>query len=673
MAPRFAVTFALLFAFASGSRAGDPVDNSERIKTAIKGGQTYLRAVFKPGGPGAGGFGPGGVVPGVAVFSPIGGTGIGSFALSGLALLESGVSPRDEAVINITRYCREGALSSNSTYDISLLIMFFDRLGARSDRAFIQFLTYRLLTGQCTDGSWSYSCAGMHLDPVQANALRATLLANAKLTTPEGVRPAEQKEKPRPREDLDDAPKPKKDPPKDTPKDAPEEPTEEAKPRLHPVIRRIIEQGGAGPANTQGSGDHSNTQFATVGLWCGRRHGVDVSAALAAIDKHYRALQTPDGGWSYTIAGALSASSPSMTCAGLMGLALGFGAKNLKERADREPKLEDPESLNKDKQVMDGLKYVGSFIGAVGAQRVPDGGDFQPKDITSDLYFMWSLERVGMVYGLKTIGEIDWYDWGSKILIRNQQRDGSWRGDGFHSGSVDNSTSFALLFLCRADLTSDLSNSLKGRVKDPGASRLVGGGDISKIVDDARKASASNRSAETGKPKPQPRTDTGPSTASAEEASVDKLVAALMAAGPGEREVLIGEYKQAKGSQYTDALSRVAAKATGEKQSQAREALAERLKRMTTNTLIDCMAYQDRELRRAAALAAGSKKDTDRLVPLAKALIARVGDQDAFVAQAARTSLKALSDQDFGPEEGASASDRTTAVLAWQKWVESQK
>jgi hypothetical protein len=673
MVPRFTTASALLVVFAGGTMAADPVE-SEKIRASIKAGQNYLRAVYRPGGPGAGGLGPGGLIPQGPIMAVVGGNVVGSYALAGLALLESGVPSRDESVIHITRTCREMALSSTSTYEISLLIMYLDRLGVRSDRPVIQFLTYRLLSGQCQDGSWSYSCVGMALDPVQTRVLRATLLEESRLTTPDGAKPSEKKEKPRPREDLDDVPKPKKDSPKETPKDSPEEPKEDGKPKVHPVIARIVTQGGSAPAYTMGTGDHSNTQFATVGLWCGRRHGVNVSEALAAIDKHYRSVQSPDGGWAYSTAGALTASSPSMTCAGLMGLALGFGAKNLKEGSERDPKLEDPETLNKDKQVTDALKYVGSIIeAAANAQPVPVGVEGQSKDLTDDLYFMWSLERVGMVYGLKTIGKVDWYDWGSTVLMRKQQRDGSWRSDGLHSGSVDNATAFALLFLCRADLTSDLSNNLKGRVKDPGASRLVGGGDIGKIVDEARKASASNRKGDGETTKPQPRTDTGPSAVAAANTTVDKLAAALMAAGPGEREVKIAEYRDTKGSEYTDALSQVAAKATGEKQSLAREALVERLKRMTANTLIDCMGYTDRELRRAAALAAGSKKGTDRLVPLCKALIGRVGDHDAFVAQAARTSLKALADQDFGPEEGASAADRTKAVLAWQKWLESQK
>ncbi|HJZ92449.1 MAG TPA: hypothetical protein VKE40_16350, partial [Gemmataceae bacterium] len=578
----------------------------------------------------------------------------------------SGVPHNDDALVNITRGCREAAFSTASTYELSLLIMFFDRLGHKADTPMIQFLTLRLMSGQSHDGSWSYSCTGLVLDPVQERQLRAALVGDNRLTTPDRPRAASPpKEKGKPREDLDDSPKPKTDPKKDketppAPAEEPKEPKEdrptEKRPRLHPGLEGIAAQIGRGAGVDVATGDHSNTQFATVGLWCGRRHGVDVTASLAAIDKHYRGIQGADGGWSYTTAGGFSASSPAMTCAGLMGLALGFGAKNLKEGADREPRLEDPEALNKDKKVMDGLKYVGDFIAAAGAQRAPaapGGIEFpQANELSNNLYFMWSLERVGMVYGLTTIGNVDWYDWGSNILVRTQQRNGSWRSDGFHSGSDDSATAFALLFLCRANLTDDLSSKLGSKVKDPGTSRLSTP-DLSKIMGTAAKPS-------TG------------TTKSEAETKVAKLVDALVVAGPGDREVLLAKYRDEKGGEYSDALALAAAKLKGDRQTEARAALVQRLNRMKPNTLIDYMKDRDRELRRAAVLAAASK-GKDRLHEVAEALIARTADEDANVSQAARTSLKKLTNQDFGPESGDSASDRAKAMLAWRKWWDGQK
>jgi hypothetical protein len=305
-------------------------------------------------------------------------------------------------------------------------------------------------------------------------------------------------------------------------------------------------------------------------------------------------------------------------------------------------------------------------------QRDPRIG-FQPNELTNNLYFMWSLERVGMVYGLKTIGNLDWYDWGSKILTNTQQRDGSWASDGFHSGSPDVSTAFALLFLGRANLTEDLTDRMRGKVRDPGTARLVGGGNLDSLLEKAGKPSTGKGSpapkrGDSGTAK-QPRTDT-PAASSGDPAT--KLANALVQAGPAEQSALIEKYRETRGSEYTDALARAAAKLSGDAQAQVRDALAKRLTRMTPNTLIELMRDRDRELRRAAALACGSKPK-ERLAEFADALIRLVADEDAQVAQAARASLKTLTDQDFGPEAGAAAGDRLKSLTAWRKWWDEQK
>jgi len=90
----------------------------------------------------------------------------------------------------------------------------------------------------------------------------------------------------------------------------------------------------------------------------------------------------------------------------------------------------------------------------------------------TDYYFLWSLERVGMVYGLKTIGKNDWYEWGADLILKRQLPGGGWRGN--YEEPVD--TCFALLFLKRSNLASDLTAKLKGRVHDPGEVKLKAGG-----------------------------------------------------------------------------------------------------------------------------------------------------------------------------------------------------
>jgi len=42
-------------------------------------------------------------------------------------------------------------------------------------------------------------------------------------------------------------------------------------------------------------------------------------------------------------------------------------------------------------------------------------------------YFLWSVERVGLLYDLPALGERDWYRWGAEALVANQTERGDWR------------------------------------------------------------------------------------------------------------------------------------------------------------------------------------------------------------------------------------------------------
>ena len=59
-------------------------------------------------------------------------------------------------------------------------------------------------------------------------------------------------------------------------------------------------------------------------MWVARRHGVAVEAALDLIEKRFLATQTAAGGWPYS---GTAGGTPSMTCAGLLGLATAVGRR----------------------------------------------------------------------------------------------------------------------------------------------------------------------------------------------------------------------------------------------------------------------------------------------------------------------------------------------------------
>lgn len=210
------------------------------------------------------------------------------------------------------------------------------------------------------------------------------------------------------------------------------------------------------PRANDGS-DNSNTQFALLALWVACRHDLPLDSCLAGVERLYRATQR-EGGWSYRTA---YAPYGSMTCVGLLGLAAGRAIAS--PTKDRE----------KDKAMAAGLRALGVYMNdpsdtqgmiASGMDKFAMGPKGAP-----NLYFLWSVERVGVLCGLETIGGRDWYRWGMEALLPVQRKDGSWLGRGNYGMPVID-TSMALLFLCRSDLFPDVRKTLLKRVKitDPG-------------------------------------------------------------------------------------------------------------------------------------------------------------------------------------------------------------
>ena len=64
-------------------------------------------------------------------------------------------------------------------------------------------------------------------------------------------------------------------------------------------------------------------------------------------------------------------------------------------------------------------------------------------------YFMYGLERAGMLYGTERMGKHWWYSEGAEELLRRQKPSGAW-GGGFFPRQVVIDTCFAILFLRRA-------------------------------------------------------------------------------------------------------------------------------------------------------------------------------------------------------------------------------
>ncbi|HEX5270160.1 MAG TPA: hypothetical protein VFW33_06735, partial [Gemmataceae bacterium] len=235
---------------------------------------------------------------------------IGLTALCGLTLLECDVPVDDLSVQRAAGAVRAAATETDDTYSIALCILFLDRLGEPVDQALIESLALRLLAGQTTQGDWSYKCP------------KAPAEEQRRLTALVDKRKDEGR-------------------PKELPKESGPKTTKDLSPEIRDQLDHLDRLRAAAAASRGGmkiTGDNSNTQFAVLGLWVARRRGLPVDAALGETEKYLRASQEPAGGWPYSTvlglqmpspaAANMQSSSPAMTCAGLLGLGLAYGAWN---------------------------------------------------------------------------------------------------------------------------------------------------------------------------------------------------------------------------------------------------------------------------------------------------------------------------------------------------------
>jgi hypothetical protein len=621
------LALAVMFAGTCPARAAD----KEAVDAAVERGVKYLQGMQEGNG-------------------TWGNDRVGLTALCGLTLLECGVATDDDGIQKAAAAVRTGAVDTEQTYSIALSILFLDRLGEPVDVALIESLTVRLLGGQNARGGWTYSCP--RIPAAETRRLSTLVQDRARLGR------------------AKDTPKP--EPGKRRAEDLPDE--------IKAQLKQVQRQHAAGDP-TQDHADNSNTQFAVLGLWVARRHGLPVDGALGATEQRFRRAVRPDGGWGYIFpppprpgvvlppAAMMQtpvASSPAMTCAGLLGVGLAYGAWN--ESAlrtgdkDKEPgrpgaRPVKPQDPSKDPVVVNAFHLLGHWVDEMAAAQA---GGKPPRVNAANgkfYYFLWSLERVSVAYGVDKIGKTDWYDWGADILLANQDAGGGWTNGEFR-GAPD--TCFALLVLRRANLAQDLTRALKSQMKDGDlrAALRQGGTSGAELVK-GRKPFFGVAVVEDPKHKPDGQEDT----------QAGRLAKQLIAADGDKRAQILKELCDGKGSAYTQALAGAIPRLDGNALKQAREALAERMSRMNSATLGAKLEDDDPEVRRAAALAVAMKDDKSHVYRLIELL----SDPEARVARAAYASLKAISKEDFGPARDATQPERAKAILAWKGWWARQQ
>jgi hypothetical protein len=591
--------------------------------------------------------------------------------------LEAGVPASDPIIQGIAKIAREYAIGQASTYQLAIDIFFLDKLGEDIDTTLIQSMGARLLAGQTRTGGWTY---GVPM-PDQAERDRLTKALNG--ATLKGTNK------------LPDG-----------------KPSSKS---LDPAVEDILKSGRfvRNPLMLNNTDDNSNTQFAFIALWSARKHGLPVERALKAVETRFRGTQIVSGnqgGWFYSNSAVnFRQVTPSMTCVGLLGLAVVSGMKGearmkggtiengvfKPSKGDKGKALLNP---LEDEKVRLGLNYLGATMashrgrpakragggfgpmgggpgfpgaagagggagaapglpgnagaGAGGAPRLPGsaggvggggggqpGGAFGSGDPRDDLYFMWCLERVGMVFNINKIGRTDWHEWGSSYLLESQNDDGSWTGRSAHpSGGPLCDTAFGLMFMIRSNIVRDLSKVLKATADLENMKR-------SETRPDVEKNNATSASSEWS-----------------------GLTKSLLQAGASKKIELIKEYTDGKGANYTMALAEAIPQLPEDAQKQARDALADRMARQSAKILRAYLAYEDPELRSAACFGV-YMSDQKELVP---ELIKALEDPEPIVWGAAKACLKAMAKKDFGPKPGDALDKRKEAAAQWREWWKSQ-
>jgi hypothetical protein len=189
-------------------------------------------------------------------------------------------------------------------------------------------------------------------------------------------------------------------------------------------------------------GDQSNAQFALLGLRACQESGIDIPKETWAMAlKFMLYTQRPDGGWGYYFKDMRDrASYGSLTLAGIAAVAI------CRYYLGTKDPLRDP-------SVQRGLAWMSRRLDFAENPGVTGSNVIDP--LAWHYYYLYSIERTGIILNTEKFGAKEWYPGGAQWLIRNQHTDGSW-----HTGislqwtaagsMLVPDTCLALLFLTRS-------------------------------------------------------------------------------------------------------------------------------------------------------------------------------------------------------------------------------
>lgn len=304
-------------------------------------------------------------------------------------LVHAGVSESDPDFQQLLKVMLDGRL--DRTYNVALQAMLLEELHRVKYQVRNQQCAQFLVDNQCQNGQWSYGTPSLFAEDIHTGMGRnmATVAVQPRVREyePDGAR---------------------------------------LKPKVRTFVR--VWRKREGPP----SGDNSNSQYALLGLRACYDAGIMIPPEVVRqAQKWWRDSQHEDSrrapsegqGWGY--GGRDQERAYGSMTAGAVG-SLAVCDYLLRE------------DWRKDRALQKGLLWLARHFSAT---------ENPEKDNPTQwlYYYLYALERAGVLAGVDKIGIHDWYARGARALLETQQQDGCWQG-----GQPVQDTCFAVLFLRRA-------------------------------------------------------------------------------------------------------------------------------------------------------------------------------------------------------------------------------
>ena len=351
-----------------------------------------------------------------------------------LTFIHAGVPENDPRFQELFKKCLEVKLER--TYKVSLLAMCLEEVHRVKYQRKIAACGQFLADNQCTNGQWSYGEPSAYVDDVPTTGGERKDVASAGGASPKpGVKSFENA----------------------------------AIVKAKPIVKKkiTIKQNKTGPA----TGDNSNSQYAALGIrachdsgivfpkdliekarqwWetsqCGAQAGAGKPPDPPAVStgKETPVILGDPRGWCYKDKDAHAAYS-SMTTGAIGGTVIYDYVLG--------------KDWRKDKVVQDGMAWLAANFSVTENVGPPQTAKGAKNGWL--YYYLYAIERAGMLYDTAMIGQHDWYLEGARVLLDAQKGDGSW--DGSHTKQPTWDTCFAILFLKRATRRLDVATEGGGK------------------------------------------------------------------------------------------------------------------------------------------------------------------------------------------------------------------